>query len=95
MAICGIVIDLDRDQELRHQALAALAADPRVEVGEASGPRLPAVTETATGRDDRDLWDWIGSLPGVRQVQLACAHFDDGTWDDDLEAVDGDPVEDK
>lgn len=82
MAICGIVIDFDQNEEARRQTLTQLAVDSRIELGSREGQSIPAVTETPSARGDRDLWDWIGGLPGVTQVQLACAHFVDPEHDD-------------
>ncbi len=48
-----------------------------LEIGEAHGPRLPLVVETQSRRHDRDVFDAIRSLPGVRQVEVAYVWFDD------------------
>ena len=71
MPIAGLVLTLSDIDALSEAARAALADDARVTFGEESpGRRLPIVTDTATLRDEQDLWNEIARTPGVLLVDL-------------------------
>lgn len=72
MPVAGLVLTLTDLLVLRADAAAALADDPRITLGEpALGGRLPVVTDTASLREEQDLWNEIARTPGVLLVDLA------------------------
>lgn len=72
MPVAGLVLTLTELLVLRDDAAAALADDPRITLGEAApGGRLPVVTDTASLREEQDLWNEIARTPGVLLVDLA------------------------
>ena len=77
MPISGLVITLSEKARERSVALAALAEDRRIEIGEATESRLPIVVDTPSSEEDRHVWEWLHNLPGVVFVDVACIHFDD------------------
>ena len=77
MAISGIVITLSDDPDQQTQTMAKLAADPRLELGQAKGNQLPAVLCTPSVDDDQHAFDVISAVEGVVCVSIAVVHFDD------------------
>jgi hypothetical protein len=75
--VSGLVITLSEKDEERRAALSALQNESQIEVGEGAGRRLPIVVDTPSSIEDRRIWEWLHSLPGVRFVDVACVHFDD------------------
>lgn len=72
MPVAGLVVTLTDLDALRDEALATLASDARLTVGALQGGgRLPLVTDTATLREEQDLWNEIARTPGVLLVDLA------------------------
>ena len=87
MPVAGLVVTLTDLDALRDEALATLTSDARVTVGALQGGgRVPLVTDTATLREEQDLWNEIARTPGVLLVDLA---FHDGS---DLEAFTSDDL---
>ena len=87
MPVAGLVVTLTDLDLVRAECLAALAADPRVTLGELQrGGRLPVVLETASVVEERDLLDDLARTPGVLLVDLAFHDFSDveGFSSDDL-----------
>jgi nitrate reductase NapAB chaperone NapD len=76
MPISGLVVTLSRDPHLRELALAAINREPRIETGVMEAGRLAIVVETDSPDDDRDVWQWLGSLPGVDFVDVALIGFE-------------------
>lgn len=77
MPISGLAITLNSDDALAQASVAALADHACITIGQREGHRLPIVVETASEEEDRDVWQWLHSLPGVQFVDVACVHFDD------------------
>jgi len=78
MPVAGLVVTLTDLDLLRAECLDALAADPRVTLGELQrGGRLPVVLETASVGEERDLLDDLTRTPGVLLVDLAFHDFSD------------------
>ncbi len=72
MPVAGLVVTLTDLDALRDEALATLTSDARVTVGALQGGgRVPLVTDTATLREEQDLWNEIARTPGVLLVDLA------------------------
>ena len=54
-----MVISTAPEGELRRRALAALLAEPRVELGAAQGDYLPAVLDTLTAEEGEELVSYL------------------------------------
>ena len=77
MPISGLVITLADDAARRDAALAALRDHAAIDLGPQTGSRVPIVVETASDDEDRQVWEWLQSLPGVMQVDVAMIHFEE------------------
>jgi nitrate reductase NapAB chaperone NapD len=76
MPVSGLVVTLTDDQERRDSALAAIRREPRIEIGMMEARQLAIVVDTPSGDDDRQLWQWLNSLPGVEFVDVALVGFE-------------------
>lgn len=74
MPISSLVITYGNTAEAK-SARELLTSDTRIELGELVGIRQPLVIETTTQNEDKDLWKWINSLPGVTHVDVAFVSF--------------------
>lgn len=72
MPVSGLVLTLEADDERREGALAALRRCASIEVGERHGQRLPIVVDTESSDEDKAVWEWLRSLPGVAFVDVVC-----------------------
>lgn len=77
MPISALVITLRDTPPEREHALAELAREPCLELGEARGPRIPAVSETPTLEAGRQLVERLLSTTGVAHVDVLSVHFED------------------
>ncbi|RJO70433.1 MAG: hypothetical protein C4523_05305 [Myxococcales bacterium] len=75
MAIVGIAIALDERRAARERALAALRAEPCLTLGPENGGRVAAVLDVPD-REVRGVVERLCNVPGVRQVDLACAYLE-------------------
>lgn len=73
----GLVLTLDEDPALRAAALAELARDPRISIGEPTGLRLPIATEASDLPAAEALAEALGHLDGVRFVDVVFVHFEE------------------
>jgi hypothetical protein len=73
MPISSLVLTLE--PPLKPSVFEALAADPRISVGEAHGLRLPVVTETHSLSEGEALALELGALPGVEFVDVVMVDF--------------------
>jgi len=76
MPISGLVLTLVQDASLRNKTLESLRQHSAMELGTAVENRLPIVVETPDSEADRHVWEWLHSLPGVSQVEIAVIHFE-------------------
>ncbi len=76
MAISGLVVTLDDDAGAAGQALRALAADPRLQLGDGVGSRIPLVAETPSAESDAVLWADLLATPGVKCVDVTFVSVD-------------------
>jgi hypothetical protein len=84
MPITSWLIMLSEHEDLRADALAALAADPRLTMGDRLGPGQSVVAETGGPDEDADLWRGWLDLPGVVFADLVWSDFSDlapGSYD--------------
>lgn len=77
MQISALVITLGHTGSAREATLAALAREPCIELGEPEGPRVPAVSETPTLREGRDLVERLLATTGVAHVDVLSVNFED------------------
>lgn len=75
MSISGLIITL-QDAPLAERAIAALARDARLTLGERYGNRIVAVAETPGVDTDRALWDDLRATPGVEYVDVTFVSLD-------------------
>lgn len=75
MSISGLVVTLS-DDRAADTALASLAADPRLTIGEQFGRRLAIVAETPGVASDRELWDELRGTSGITNVDVTFVHLD-------------------
>ena len=68
MSVGALVLSCGPEFEAGARGL--LLAEPRLSLGEREGAFLPVVAVTETGRELRELSDWMLSLPGLLDVQL-------------------------
>ena len=78
MAISGLVVKL-AENDSAGVALARLAADASLTLGERFGHRLAVVAETPDAGSDRDLFDELCAKPGIVHVDVTFVHLDEGT----------------
>jgi hypothetical protein len=76
MPVSGLVITWNSMHDDHAAALAALHGHPAIEVGEANCSQCAIVVDSADVVEDRRIWEWLHSLPGVAQVQVAFVGFD-------------------
>jgi hypothetical protein len=74
MAISGLVVTLS-DDSAAAAALSALAADPRLVLGERFGHRVAVVAETPGVDADRALWDELRGTHGITNVDVTYVHL--------------------
>jgi hypothetical protein len=70
MSISGVVITLSENADARANALAVLATDARLQIGEPVGTRLPVVIETGDATEAEDLVRDLFDLAGVSFVDV-------------------------
>lgn len=73
MTISALVVTLDPEAPAR--ALAVLAADPRLILGNAIDCRLPVCAETTSAREGAALVDDLLRVTGVLSVDVVCIDF--------------------
>ena len=77
MAITGLVLTLSEDPTERAKALEKIECEPGVTLGDPAGARFPVVVDTPSTREDRDSFERLGAIEGVRLVELVCVNFED------------------
>ena len=76
MPVSGLVVSLSEGSQLRAEALSAIRRETRITMGDMAANRLALVLDTASSEEDRQLWDWLGSLSGVSFVEVAFIGFE-------------------
>ena len=76
MPVSGLVVSLSDEPQLRADALSVIGREPRITMGICEENRLAIVVETVNSDQDRQLWEWLGDLPGVTFVEVAFIGFD-------------------
>ncbi len=81
MPVSGLVVSLSDEPRRRAEALGAIDREARIAVGVCEANRLAIVLDTASSEEDKQLWEWLGSLPGVSFVEVAFVGFEqDKEW---------------
>ena len=68
---------VDRNAVDRDAVLAALAREPCIELGTPQGQRVPAVSETRTLEEGRQLVERLQNTAGVALVDVLSVNFED------------------
>jgi hypothetical protein len=76
MPVSGLVVSLRDDPKSRAQALAAISQQTQITMGEVEQNRVAIVVDTTSTQEDKRLWDWLGSLPGVSLLEVAFVGFE-------------------
>ncbi len=76
MPVSGLVVFLNDEPQPRAEALAAIGRESRIQVGVLEANRLAIVLDTVSSAEDKQLWDWLYSLPGVAFVEVAFVGFE-------------------
>jgi hypothetical protein len=76
MPVSGLVVSLSDEPQPRSEALAVIGREARITMGVLEANRLAIVLDTASSEEDRQLWDWLGSLSGVSFVEVAFVGFE-------------------
>jgi hypothetical protein len=75
MIVSSLVVTLTSEPLARAAALARLAEDVRLTLGEPIGDRLPVVAETATSGLGAALCEELGARDGVVKVDVVAVDF--------------------
>jgi hypothetical protein len=75
MILSSLVITLTPDPLARARALAILATDPRLQLGEAVRDRLPVVAEASSPEDGATLCEVLATQDGVVRVDVVAIDF--------------------
>ena len=76
MPVSGLVVTLRDEPQSRSETLAAISQQAQITMGGVEQNRLAIVVDTASTREDKRLWDWLGSLSGVSQLEVAFVGFE-------------------
>ena len=76
MPVSGLVVSLSQEPQLRAEALDAISREAKITLGEREGNRLAIVLDTDSSQEDRHIWDWLHSLPGIALLEVAFVGFD-------------------
>jgi hypothetical protein len=74
--VSGLVVSLSDEPQPLAAALAAIGREKRITMGVFEANRLAIVLDTASSDEDRQLWEWLGSLPGVSFIEVAFVGFE-------------------
>lgn len=77
MAVSGLVVSLSPNESDAAHAIARLATDARLTLGERFGHRLAVVAETGGVGEDRALWDDLHAIEGVEGVDVTFVALDE------------------
>jgi hypothetical protein len=78
MVISALVLTLSAQPVERLRALARLAADVRLELGEPVADRLPVVAESASAAEGAALCEALAEHDGVVRVDVVAIDFGEG-----------------
>jgi hypothetical protein len=76
MLISGLILTIDGGAETFARLEKLLRAKSEITVGELDGIHLPVATEAEGPRHAEKIQNWLGTLPGVRQVDVVAVQFD-------------------
>ena len=76
MPVSGLVISLSEEPDLQAEALAAIGYRSEITMGVLEANQLAVVLDTPSSHQDKLLWQWLNSLPGVSLVEVAFVGFE-------------------
>ena len=76
MPVSGLVVSFAADAQLRESAIQLIRSEPRIEVGTFAHNKLAIVVDTTSSEEDKQLWEWLNTLPGVVFVDVALVGFE-------------------
>ena len=79
MPVNGLLLTLSTDQELADKTRAQISLCPETTLGQANERWQPLVAETPNVKAAHDFHEWLESLPGVEQVDVIYAGFEDSS----------------
>jgi nitrate reductase NapAB chaperone NapD len=79
MPVSGLVVSFSDQPDLREKAMDAIRDDSRIEIGVTKSQRMAIVIDTPSSDEDKQLWGWLNSLPGVVFVDVVMVGFEEST----------------
>ncbi len=79
MPISGLVVSLRDDPLLRTETLAAIGQQSQITMGVLEQNQLAIVVDTTSSQEDKQIWEWLGSLSGVSLLEVAFVGFEQQT----------------
>jgi hypothetical protein len=77
MYTAGLVVRLTTETPVAREALDQLNGAGAFTLGQRQDGLVPVAMEVESSRQARYWHDWIGSLPGVRGVEVVYLHWDE------------------
>jgi nitrate reductase NapAB chaperone NapD len=77
MPVSGLVVSLSPQSELRAAAIASLGREPRIEIGVVESGKMAIVVDTESADEDKQLWNWLHTIPGVVFVDVVMVGFEE------------------
>ena len=77
MPVSGLVVSLSDRDDARENAIAAIRQESRIEIGAIHSRRMAVVMDTDSSDEDKELWNWLSTLPGVVFVDVVMVGFED------------------
>ncbi|MCA9190019.1 MAG: hypothetical protein R3E01_25740 [Pirellulaceae bacterium] len=71
MPVSGLVVTFSDEPQVHAATLTTIRQESRITIGVEAAGRLAIVLDTLTPEEDRQLWEWLQELPGVRFVEVA------------------------
>lgn len=82
MPVSGLVITLRGNGDDARAAARQLAAHGAITLGEAQGRKLPVAVDTSSRTEDKRVWEWLQSHPGIEFVDVISVYFDEDIEED-------------
>ena len=76
MPVSGLVVTFSDDKLISDQAFIAIKNNPQINIGPRQEKRMAIVLDTDSSLEDRILWDWLNTLPGVLFVDVVFVGFE-------------------
>ena len=76
MPVSGLVVTFSDDKLIGDQAFIAIENNPQIQIGPRAEKRMAIVLDTDSNLEDRIVWDWLNTLPGVLFVDVVFVGFE-------------------